>query len=184
MIDIQYSYTGNSCEINFGDKSYKGIPIPEQRTLSSEEKNRVMVNLVDALKASLPNINDTIAFGIAGNVKVESGFNYTAVNSKSGAFGLCQWYQSRFEKLYNWCKENGESYTSSSGQIKFLIHELKDVSTYRKVYDTISSNAYRNDIDKIAYYFCMHFEIPGEKYCQTRAANARQVAADYKKLKQ
>ncbi len=165
---------------------YNGIAIPKQTAVPDNEKTRVMVMLIDKLiyESGLPNINLTIACGIAGNVKVESEFNYTAVNKRSGAFGLCQWYKSRFENLYNYCKQNNLSYESPEGQIKFLVHELKEVSTYRKVYDKISSPEYRNDIDKIAHYFCMHFEIPGEQYCTTRGQKARQVYQEYNSIKQ
>lgn len=174
-----------ACNTNTQQRTYNDIPIPSsQRVLSPEERNQVMLLVIDSLlQSGLPEINLTIACGIAGNVKVESQFNYTAVNQSSGAYGLCQWYQTRFENLYNWCTQNNQSYTSPNGQIKFLIHELKEIPTYKKVYNTISSQDYRNDIDKIAYYFCMHFEIPGEQYCQNRAANARQVLQDYKRLK-
>ena len=172
------------CNSNTQQTEYKGVPLPETKTLSKEERDSVMAMVVDTLMASgLPNMNIYIACGIAGNIKAESTFNYTAVNKNGCAYGLCQWYNTRLTKLYNWCKENGCSYTSPEGQLKYLIHELKDVSVYKNVYATISSPEYCNDIDKIAYYFCMHFEVPGEKYCKSRPSMARQVFEDYKRLK-
>ena len=144
--------------------TYKDITLPPVQNLTTNERNNIMVQVVDTLlNSGLSNMNETIAFGIAGNIKVESQFNYTAISTKKGvAYGLCQWHDVRIEKLYNYCKTIGVSPNSIEGQLQFLIHELRDVKVYNNVYKVISSQDYRNDIDKIAHYFCMHFEIPGE----------------------
>lgn len=164
---------------------YKGIILPSPQNLTVNERNNIMVQVVDALLSSgLSNMNETVAFGIAGNIKAESQFNYTSINTDDGlAYGLCQWHDVRIEKLYNYCKTIGKSPNAIDGQLQFLIHELRDVKPYKNAYNTISSEDYRNDIDKIAHYFCMHVEIPGEQYCSNRAENARKVATDYKRLK-
>jgi hypothetical protein len=164
---------------------YKGITLPSPQNLTANERNNIMVQVVDTLLSSgLGNMNETVAFGIAGNIKAESQFNYTSINTDDGlAYGLCQWHNVRIEKLYDYCETIGKSPNTIDGQLQFLIHELRDVKPYKNAYNTISSEDYRNDIDKIAHYFCMHFEIPGEQYCRNRAENARQVATDYKRLK-
>ena len=174
-----------ACPVNEKTYTYKNITLPKVQNLTTNERNYIMMQVVDTLlNSGLSNMNETIAFGIAGNIKVESQFNYTAINTKKGvAYGLCQWHDVRIEKLYDYCKTISASPNSIEGQLQYLIHELRDVKTYNNVYNVISSQDYRGDIDKIAHYFCMHFEIPGEQYCSNRAQNARQVAEDYNHLK-
>ena len=170
------------CAISNTTYSYKNIQLPTASTLNEQQRNQVMMTVINRLMSSgLPNMTIEVACGIAGNIKSESEFNYTAINKNGGAYGLCQWYQTRIEKLYAYCKSANVSPNSLDGQIEFLIHELN--TSYKSVYDTISSSSYRNDMDKVAYYFCMHFEIPGETYCQGRASNARWVYQEYNKLK-
>jgi len=174
-----------ACPVNEKTYTYKNITLPKVQNLTTNERNNIMIQVVDTLlNSGLSNMNETIAFGIAGNIKVESQFNYTAINTKRGvAYGLCQWHDVRIEKLYDYCKTVNMSPNSIDGQLQFLIHELRDVKQYNNAYKVISSQEYRDDIDKIARYFCMNVEIPGEQYCRNRAENARQVSEDYKHLK-
>ncbi len=171
-----------ACGIPNTTFSYKNIQLPTASNLTEEQRNQNMMTVINRLMSSgLPNMCIEIACGIAGNIKAESEFNYTAINKNGGAYGLCQWYQTRIGKLYDYCKSVNISPNSLDGQIRFLIHELD--TSYKNVYNTISSSEYRNNIDNIAYYFCMHFEMPGETACQNRASNARQVYNDYIRLK-
>ena len=171
-----------SCAIPNITYSYKDIQLPAVSKINEEQRKQNMMTVINRLMSSgLPNMTIEIACGIAGNIKAESEFNYTVINKNGGAYGLCQWYQTRIEKLYDYCKSTNTSPNTIDGQIKYLIHELN--TSYKNVYNTISSNEYRHDIDKVAYYFCMYFEIPGESACQNRASKARQVYSEYNNLK-
>lgn len=165
-------------------QTYKGIPLPTTN-LSEEDREQVMVEIVDTLlyKSGLPNMTLSIACGIAGNIKQESKFNYTAIGDNGNSYGLCQWNKNRLEKLYNFCKENNLSYTSVDGQVKYLVHELNN--GYKNVYSTISSPEYANDLDKVTEYFCLNFESPKykETVCPKRIPAAREVLKEYKRLK-
>ena len=166
------------------ETSYKGIPVPEASKMTTTQKQDVMVEVIDTLLDSgLPNMNITIACGIAGNIDVESGFNYTAVGDHGTSYGLCQWHETRLENLYNYCKQNNLSYTSVNGQVKFLINELQ--TSYKNTYNTISSPEVRDDISKVASNFCMTFERPKNSgtVCPKRAENAKRVYEQYSKIK-
>lgn len=158
---------------------------PEPSKLTNDEKASVMVTVIDTLlQSGLPNMNLTIACGIGGNIKKESSFNYTLIGDNGTSYGLCQWHDpDRWTKLKDYCKSIGISPNTPEGQTKFLIHELQDSKS--SVYNTISSPDYRNDIDKVATYFCKYFEIPANRntVCPKRAKLARTVLGQYKELK-
>ena len=158
--------------------------MPTPSKLTNTDKISVMVTVVDTLlKSGLPNMNLTIALGIAGNIDAESGFNYTILGDKGSSYGLCQWHAKRMSNLIRYCKGNGLDYMSPEGQVKFLIHELNN--GYKHVYDFISRENIRNDLDKVTIIFCEMFEIPANKetVCPKRVNNARKVSNEYKKAK-
>ena len=152
----------------------------ETKQLTKPQQLDNLVYIVDTLMNSgLPNITYNVAFAIAGNISAESSFNPTAEYKKSGAYGLCQWYQKRETNLINFCNENNLSYTEREGQLKFLVNELKN--GYKSVYNTITNM--NDNIDDMAYTFCMKFEVPGEQYCKKRPGYARECAKKYKEIK-
>ena len=164
--------------------TYKGITLPSPQNLTINEMNNIMIQVVDTLLSSgLPNMNVNIACGIAGNIKAESEFNYTAIGDSGSSYGLCQWHNTRMEKLYSYCKTINKSPNTVDGQMQYLIYELKN--SYKSVYNTISSPSYLNDIGNIAEYFCRHFEVPKNQgtTCPSRIALAKQVFIDYNSLK-
>jgi hypothetical protein len=173
-----------ACPINEKTYTYKNITLPKAQNLTTNERNNIMIQVVDTLlNSGLSNMNETIAFGIAGNIKAESEFNYTMIGDSGSSYGLCQWHDTRMEKLYEYCKSINKSPNTVEGQMQYLIYELKN--SYKSVYDTISSPSYLNDIGKIAEYFCRHFEVPKNQnvICPARIALAKQVFNDYKRLK-
>ncbi|MBP5725401.1 MAG: transglycosylase SLT domain-containing protein [Bacteroidales bacterium] len=161
----------NNCKENYN--------ITESKRLTTEQQLNNLVYIVDTLMScGLPNMTINIACGIAGNISGESSFNPKAENP-SGAYGLCQWMNKRKENLIKFCKENGLDYTEREGQTKFLIHELRN--GYKPVYNHVIN--LNDDIDDIAYTFCMEFEVPGKKYCIQRPGYARECASKYNATK-
>ena len=73
--------------------------------------------------------SNAAACGVMANIYCESAFNPLAINSWSGAFGLCQWLGVRYNNLVNYCLEHGYNYQSITGQLHFMNHEL---TTYRE----------------------------------------------------
>ena len=91
---------------------------------------------------------------IMGNMKQESGFRPTVVNS-IGATGLCQWYRGRCTNMKNY--NSGESsWKTVKHQIKYLIHELQ--GSYKSVYKVLTDQS--KSLKEMTDYFLRHFEIP------------------------
>lgn len=62
--------------------------------------------------------------GIMGNLKQESQFSTTVVNSASGATGLCQWLGGRLTGLKSFAKKQGGAWNSIDIQLEWLWIEL------------------------------------------------------------
>lgn len=148
--------------------------------LNSKEKDEVLVKVIDGLlQSGLPNMSQNVAFAIAANIYAESSFNYTSVNSRSGAYGLCQWLDVRYHKLKDFCNKNGCQYNTPEGQIKYLIHELQN--SENSAYNATIQHA--GNMGQCAIIFCDMFERPGHQYCVGRDKNAYYVQDRYNKIK-
>lgn len=66
-----------------------------------------------------------------GNIQQESGFNPSAQNPNSTAYGLIQWTRSsgRRKNLETWCENNGKDYRTFEGQVGFFLYEVQGYST-------------------------------------------------------
>lgn len=161
----------------------EGVSEAKPLNFTNAEQQSVMVELIDTLlKSDLQNMNLNIACAIAGNVLRESSFNFTAVNSYSKAYGLCQWLGPRLNGengLKAYCNNNSLAYDTSKGQIQFLIHELKtsEKSAYKATVEQ------RNNLGQCALTFCRRFERPAPKDCIGRDKNALSVYTSYNKIK-
>lgn len=106
-------------------------------------------------------LSNAAACGIMANIQKESFFK-PALENSTGHYGICQWGGVRKTRLISWCKSNGYSYTSLSGQLHFLEYEL--INYYAKVYNMITSapnsaeGAYQ-----AGYDWCYYYEIPGSR---------------------
>lgn len=118
-------------------------------------------------------LNRAAACGILSNIKSESNFNPEAIGDSGAAYGICQW-NSRRNSLISYCETNGfESWKSLEGQLGYLQYELENNkksvgSVLRSLPDT-AQGAF-----DAAWYFCVYFEIPADRYNKgnTRGANA------------
>lgn len=80
------------------------------------------------------------AIGILANIQAESGFSTSAVNSSTGASGICQWLGSRKTELIN---RLGSDWSNDlSGQMDFLWYELNgsESSTLKKLQEEVIGN--------------------------------------------
>ena len=118
-------------------------------------------------------LNCAAACGILSNIRSESNFNPEAIGDGGDAYGICQW-NSRRQSLINYCENNGfESWKSLEGQLGYLVYELennkKSVGNYLKALPNTAQGAYDS-----AYYFCVYYEIPANRYAKgvTRGTNA------------
>lgn len=62
--------------------------------------------------------------GVAGNLKIESGYSPTAYNANENAIGIAQWQGGRRARLQAYAAQVGGKETDLSVQLGFLWHEL------------------------------------------------------------
>ena len=93
-------------------------PLPAQAAESNE------LTIYTYLRREL-GCNEAVACGILANMYYESGFNPEAYNSGGGYYGLCQWGDSRKERLFDYCAGLGLSAGSLEGQLRYIQYELQ-----------------------------------------------------------
>lgn len=109
------------------------------------------------------------ACGALGNIKQESGFNPSAQNPNSTAYGLIQWTRSsgRRANLEAWCAQNGKDYRTFDGQLGFFLYELQGYST---VWNKLTTS---NDVIECADIFARRYEgCTADLYKRKTYANA------------
>lgn len=100
------------------------------------------------------------ACGVMANMYRESRYLPGAVNSSSGAIGLCQWTAGRTANLHSFCSRNGYGVRTLSGQLGFVNYELHN--GYTKVHSKLLSlGNSRADAYTAGRYFCIYYEGSG-----------------------
>ncbi len=124
--------------------------------------------------------NTAGACGVLANIQHESSFNPNAVGDSGNSYGICQWNTSRYTALQTWCSNNGYSYTTLTGQLYYLKHELSaNNSSYlwngKTIYNNIAavSNTAQGAYDA-GHYWCYYFEVPADK--ESRAVTRGNLA--------
>ena len=118
-------------------------------------------------------LNSAAACGVMANIEAESGFNVTALGDSGTSYGLCQWHNDRWDRMVDFCNNNGYSSSSLMGQLNYLRWELPN--RYPDVWDFLVN--VEDDIAgcyDAASYMCVHFEKPTdtEKNAAIRAENS------------
>lgn len=104
--------------------------------------------------------------GIMGNMYAESSFMPGAVNSSSGAYGLCQWLGGRKTQLENYAYSQGKDKSDVAIQIKYLLAELtpggNGIATYQVMTQSLFDN-WKNagNCTDATYNFYQFFERGG-----------------------
>lgn len=109
------------------------------------------------------------ACGVLANIKAESDFNPNCYGDNGTSYGICQWHNSRFTALKNWCSQNGYDYTTLNGQLYYLKKELsanndsylyngKTINNKMLTYSASADNAYN-----AGYYWCYYYEVPAKR---------------------
>jgi hypothetical protein len=113
-------------------------------------------------------LNTAAACGVLANINAESGFRPNALGDGGTSYGICQWHNTRWTRLKDWCAKNGKDDTTLDGQLWFLKYELE--SFYSSVLSTIKrvENSSQGAYDA-AYCWCVKFEVPTNK--ETAGAN-------------
>ena len=107
--------------------------------------------------------SDAAICGILANIEHESGFRTDALGDGGTSYGICQWHNSRWTNLKNYCNNNGLDWKSLEGQLSYLVYELK--TNYTGVYNTLMNvpNTRQGAYDA-AYKWTTDFEIPDNRY--------------------
>ena len=92
------------------------------------------------------------ACGIMGNMFQESSLK-ADIRSDLGYYGLCQWSTSAQKDLQSWCSANGYDYTTMTGQVAFLVYDLRENNSRL---DNLLKTT--NDTKRTASYFCHGYE--------------------------
>ncbi len=100
--------------------------------------------------------SDNAVAAMLGNFQAESGLDPAIVNS-IGCVGIAQWCGrgNTLKSMY------GSSWNTLDAQLNFLLYEL-DSPSFSSVKNNLNGDT---SASEMAHYFCMHFEIPGEYYC-------------------
>lgn len=116
-------------------------------------------------------VDRTHIAAIMGNMFQESGCHPTALNSSSGAYGICQWLGGRKTGLENLAKEKGKDISDLSVQLDWFWEEFAEsCSGWNKAkYKVFCA---QSDLKQCVYLFRSQFERCGE----SEAADANRLA--------
>lgn len=118
----------------------------------------------------------SMAVGFAANIQQESGFDPGAINSYSGASGLCQWLGSRRTAMINAVGSDWK--TNITGQLDYLWSELNgaESATLTELKNKVKGNT-EDDVMESTVIVLYKFERPGksESVESKRKENARKL---------
>ncbi len=142
---------------------------PKKQTTTYVEGNENTQTVCLTLKNA--GYSDVAVAAIMGNIKMESGFNPSAVNYID-CIGLVQWCYGRATNLKN---TYGSNWNVISNQLEFILYELDNSESNAKTY----LNDNNINVRDMAHKFCNGYERPGTSVCnQTDANHDRMGAAE------
>jgi hypothetical protein len=145
--------------------SIAALPAISQGDISWQ---RIMAFLVDK------GLTVAGAAGIAGNMKIESEFNPTAVGDKGTSYGLVQWHAERKDRLFAYAKSKGQHPGDVNLQLDYLWNTLTS-SYYKKLLNHLKTTDNPRDA---AYKFAEIYEVPAV-ISNKRLDYAEQYAKEY-----
>lgn len=114
------------------------------------------------------------AYGIVGNLQVESFDSLDPTASDGHAFGIAQWQDDRLEDLKQFARDNQSDYTAFETQLAFLVYELqhKEKGNWQKVL----SESVNGTPEEYASYFDKYVERSSQEHNWVRQQKARALA--------
>lgn len=114
------------------------------------------------------------AYGIVGNLQVESFDSLDPTASDGHAFGIAQWQDDRLEDLKQFARDNQSDYTAFETQLAFLVYELqhKEKGNWQKVLQS----SVNGTPEEYASYFDEYVERSSQKHNWLRQQKARALA--------
>lgn len=162
-VKLHFEILFNGEKYNPNNYVNKDNPRPEKYTgaLSHVDgKNNKQTVCLTLKNSGFP--SDSVA-ALMTNINAESGFRTVALGDNGTSYGLCQWHNGRWDNLKNTFPS---SYQTVSGQLEFLMYELKN---YDNLYNSLVKGS--KGSSDLAYDFCYKFERPYDKAntCRKRA---------------
>ncbi len=141
-----------------------GIPLGAVNVSAASNADLIFAFLKDEM-----GLNSAAACGVLANMEAESGFDPNRYGDGGKSYGICQWYNTRFTALRDWCSANGYDYTTLTGQLNYLKFELSaNDSNYlwngKTIYDLLTSveDTMKGAYDA-GYAWCFYYEVPANK---------------------
>lgn len=100
------------------------------------------------------------ACGVIANIYKESSFRLSA--RADGSYGLCQWLGERRTELTSWCTNNGFDYTTLTGQLRYMQHELGLQKYLELDFLLMDLGNTADDAYTAAREWCFKYEQPGD----------------------
>lgn len=165
----QYS-VGSNVIVGYGTPEYPAV------NLTGGDNMEKIFNFLVQVGQFTP----AAACGVVANIEHESSFNPTALGDNGTSYGICQWHNSRWTNLKNYCNANRLDWHSLEGQLAFLLYELQN--SYPGVYSTLKSAGNSStDAYNCAYKWCVDFEVPADRYNKA-VARGNSAKAYYSRL--
>ena len=114
------------------------------------------------------------AYGIVGNLQIESYDRLDPEASDGVAFGIAQWQGSRLQDLIDFARDNNSDYKAFETQLAFLVYEMqhKEKDNWKSVLES----AINQTPEEYAYYFDQFVERSSHIHSQERQQKARALA--------
>lgn len=168
--------TGNYTRSEIPDGAGEDSNGKKGKSSSKKEKNPLAETRVGAAIDFLikQGFTPNQAYGIVGNLQVESYDSLDPTASDGHAFGIAQWQDSRLEDLKEFARENGSDYTAFETQLAFLVYELQHKE--RDNWQKVLSKAVNNTPEEYASYFDQYVERSSQEHNWVRQQKARALA--------
>lgn len=168
--------TGNYTRSEIPDGAGEDSKGKNGKSSSKKEKNPLAETRVGAAIDFLikQGFTPNQAYGIVGNLQVESYDSLDPTASDGHAFGIAQWQDSRLEDLKEFARENGSDYTAFETQLAFLMYELQHKE--RDNWQKVLSKAVNNTPEEYASYFDQYVERSSQEHNWVRQQKARALA--------
>lgn len=168
--------TGNYTRSEIPDGAGEDSKGKKGKSSSKKEKNPLAETRVGAAIDFLikQGFTPNQAYGIVGNLQVESYDSLDPTASDGHAFGIAQWQDSRLEDLKDFARENGSDYTAFETQLAFLVYELQHKE--RDNWQKVLSKAVNNTPEEYASYFDQYVERSSQEHNWVRQQKARALA--------
>lgn len=114
------------------------------------------------------------AYGIVGNLQIESYDRLDPEASDGVAFGIAQWQGSRLQDLIDFARDNNSDYKAFETQLAFLVYEMqhKEKDNWKSVLESATNQT----PEEYAYYFDQFVERSSHIHSQERQQKARNLA--------